>query len=135
MLSRIFSISSMISGVSLGITLSALRLSVTCSGLDAPRMTVLTLGFLAAHARARWVTVQSSLVWARVDSFLTFSILEVKRMEMEDVELKVSTDLSCSPVEEENAVLEGQEGATKRDGPEQKRKGRLSLPWPDPRAT
>jgi len=33
-----------------------------CSGLEAPRITVETLGFVAAQARARWVMVASRLV-------------------------------------------------------------------------
>jgi hypothetical protein len=54
------SILSMISGVSLGMTSSAFRLSRTCSGFEAPRMTVLVFGFLATHASARCVTEQPS---------------------------------------------------------------------------
>lgn len=38
----------------------ALRFSVTCSGLDAPRMTVDVLGFFATHAKASAETVVSS---------------------------------------------------------------------------
>ena len=47
MLSKIFSISSMISGVNLAMIGMAPMLSSICSTLVAPRMTVLTLGFLA----------------------------------------------------------------------------------------
>jgi hypothetical protein len=50
---RIFSIFSIITGVNLGMTSRALRFSRTCSGLDAPRMTVEVLGFFATQARAR----------------------------------------------------------------------------------
>lgn len=38
----------------------ALRLSRTCSGRDAPRMTVLVYGFFATHASARCESLQSS---------------------------------------------------------------------------
>jgi len=57
---RISSILAMISGVNLGMTSRALRFSSTCSGLDAPRMTVDVFGFTATHARARCVTLQLS---------------------------------------------------------------------------
>lgn len=60
LLSKIFSIFSRTSGVSFGITSSALRLSRTCSGFDAPRMTVLVLGLTANQARARWLILQPS---------------------------------------------------------------------------
>ena len=60
LLSKIFSIFSSISGVILGITSSAFRLSVTCSGFDAPRMTVLVLGLAATQASARCVTLHPS---------------------------------------------------------------------------
>ena len=53
LLSRIASIFCIISGVNFGITSIALRLSMTCSGFDAPRMTVDVFGFTASHARAR----------------------------------------------------------------------------------
>ena len=62
LLSKIFSIFSMISGVSLGRTSNALRFSRTCSGFDAPRMTVDVLGFLATHASASAVGVVPSSV-------------------------------------------------------------------------
>ena len=60
LLSRIFSIFSITSGVNLGMTSIALRFSMICSGLDAPRMTVDVLGFFAIHAKASAVTVVSS---------------------------------------------------------------------------
>ena len=60
LLSKIFSILSITSGVNLGMTSMALRFSVTCSGLDAPRMTVDVLGFFATHAKASAETVVSS---------------------------------------------------------------------------
>ena len=53
LLSRIASILSRTSGVSLGMTSNAFKLSRTCSGFEAPRMTVLVLGFLATQANAR----------------------------------------------------------------------------------
>ena len=53
LLSKIFSILSKTSGVNFGSTSSALRLSMTCSGREAPKMTVLVLGCLATQARAR----------------------------------------------------------------------------------
>lgn len=56
----ISSIFSRTAGVSLGMTSSALRLSKTCSGLDAPRMTVEVFGFRATHASARCDTLQLS---------------------------------------------------------------------------
>jgi len=62
LLSRIASILSIISGVNFGITSTALRLSKTCSGLDAPRMTVDVFGFFANHASASWETLQLSSV-------------------------------------------------------------------------
>lgn len=80
MLSRIVSISARTSGVSLGSTLSASRFAVTCSGLDAPRMTVLTLGLLAAQARARAACVHPSFV-ATLPSLRTFSSLALPSCE------------------------------------------------------
>ena len=59
-MSRIFSTFSKISGVSLGMTSNAFRLSTICSGLDAPRMTVLVLGLTASHASARCCTLHPS---------------------------------------------------------------------------
>jgi len=56
-LPRIFSIFSSTSGVNFGMTSMALRFSVICSGLDAPRMTVDVLGFFATHANASAETV------------------------------------------------------------------------------
>lgn len=55
--------------------------------------------------------------------------VEVSKVEMEGVELKVSTCLDCSLVEKEDAVLEGQEEATRgnRQG-DRRRKERLSSP-------
>ena len=51
----------MISGVSLGITSNAFRLSMIWSGFDAPRITVLVLGLTASHASARcWTPHPSS---------------------------------------------------------------------------
>ena len=50
---KISSTVSKIAGVNFGMTASAFRLSVTCSGLDAPRMTVEVLGLVATHAKAR----------------------------------------------------------------------------------
>lgn len=52
-----FSIFSRISGVNFGITSIALRLSRTCAGLVAPRMTVLVFGFRATQANASCPTV------------------------------------------------------------------------------
>jgi hypothetical protein len=43
-------------------TSSAFKLSRTCSGFEAPRMTVLVFGFLATHASARCVMVQPSSI-------------------------------------------------------------------------
>lgn len=60
LLSKIFSILSRISGVNLGTTSKALRFSRTCLGDEAPRMTVLVLGFRMSQARARAPTVQES---------------------------------------------------------------------------
>jgi hypothetical protein len=56
-LSKIFSILCNNSGVNLGIISMALRFSMICSGLDAPRMTVEVLGFFATHAKASTETV------------------------------------------------------------------------------
>lgn len=50
LLSRIFSISSMTSGVSFGTSSSALQFSAIWEGLEAPRMTVLTFSFLMHQA-------------------------------------------------------------------------------------
>ena len=47
-------------GVNFGITSKAFKLSTTCSGFEAPNMTVDVLGFMATHANARWETLQSS---------------------------------------------------------------------------
>lgn len=52
LLLRICSISSNIAGVNFGMTSSALRFSTTCSGFDAPRMTVLVVGMRATQAKA-----------------------------------------------------------------------------------
>lgn len=57
LLARILSIFAIISGVSLGMTSRALRLSTICWGRVAPKMTVDVLGFLATHARAKAVGV------------------------------------------------------------------------------
>jgi hypothetical protein len=73
LLSKIASIFSIISGVNFGITSIALRLSMTCSGFDAPRMTVDVFGFLASHARARWVTVQLSSVRCEINQLIQLS--------------------------------------------------------------
>ena len=59
---KIVSIFFMISGVNFGITSRALRLSMTCSGLLAPRMIVLVFGFLASQAGTSWVVLQPSSV-------------------------------------------------------------------------
>lgn len=50
---NISSILSRISGVSLGMTSNAFKFSTTCSGLEAPRITVLVFGFRAIQANAR----------------------------------------------------------------------------------
>src|SRR5882762_6824019 len=68
LLPKIFSIFSIISGVNLGMTSRALRLSMTCSGLLAPRIIVLVFGSLASHASASWAVLQSS------------SVIQVKRL-------------------------------------------------------
>lgn len=57
---RISSISSKISDVNFGMTSSALMFSRTCSGFEAPRMTVLVVGKRATHAKASCETVQPS---------------------------------------------------------------------------
>ena len=57
---RISSISAKISGVSFGKTSIALRFSMTCSGFEAPRMTVEVLGWRATQARARAAVVVPS---------------------------------------------------------------------------
>jgi hypothetical protein len=65
--SRMASILSMTSGVNLGKTSSALRLSRTCSGFVAPKMTVDVLGFFATQARARCATLQLSSRYRECD--------------------------------------------------------------------
>ena len=50
---KISSILLSISGVNFGMTSNAFKLSATCSGFDAPRITVLVYGFFATHAKAR----------------------------------------------------------------------------------
>jgi len=66
-LPKIFSIFSKTSRVNFGITSSALRFCLTCSGFDAPRITVDVLGFLATHARARALTVVLSSAASNLD--------------------------------------------------------------------
>ena len=60
MFCKISSIFSRTGGVSFGITSRAFKFSRTCSGLDAPRMTVLVFGFAATHASASWPTLHPS---------------------------------------------------------------------------
>jgi hypothetical protein len=60
LLPRMSSIFASTSGVSFGMTSSALRLSATCAGRDAPRMTDDVFGFRATHASARCASLQSS---------------------------------------------------------------------------